>query len=152
MSKYIIVEVIPTSIKKENGILVQLSALKINELNLISRFDYRINEELIPFKELKEVVSYDKENFTYKDTTEEILDDFKEWIEDYTILILDNEYTKNYLNDITNNKEDILKKIDMVYDDNIIEEIIKKYKLEPTNYIVDLLYEALIYESNKKNI
>ena len=38
----------------------------------------------------------------------------------------------------------------MEYNDNIIDEIIKKYNLEPSNYIVDLLYEALIYESNNK--
>ena len=33
---------------------------------------------------------------------------------------------------------------------NDIDDIIEKYNLEPSNYIVDLLYEALIYESNNK--
>ncbi len=38
----------------------------------------------------------------------------------------------------------------MTYNDEIIDDIIEKYNLEPSNYIVDLLYEALIYESNNK--
>ena len=39
----------------------------------------------------------------------------------------------------------------MKYNDNIIDEIIEKYNLENSNYIVDLLYEALIYEYNLTN-
>ena len=39
----------------------------------------------------------------------------------------------------------------MKYNDNIIDEIIEKYNLENSNYIVDLLYEALIYENNLTN-
>ena len=38
----------------------------------------------------------------------------------------------------------------MDFSDDVIEEVIDKYKLEPSNYIVDLLYEALIFESNNK--
>ena len=152
MDRYVILELIPTSIKKENGILVQLSALKIENLQLLGRFDYRINEEQIPFKDLVDLVSYDKDDFTYKNSTEEILEDFIKWIGDDKLLIMDNDYTKNYLEGITNEKESIFDKLNMKYNDNIIEEVIRKYKLEPSNYIVDLLYEALIYESNKKSI
>ena len=152
MDRYVILELIPTSIKKENGILVQLSALKIENLQLLGRFDYRINEEQIPFKDLVDLVSYDKDDFTYKNSTEEILEDFIKWIGDDKLLIMDNDYTKNYLEGITNEKESIFDKLNMKYNDNIIEEVIRKYKLEPSNYIVDILYEALIYESNKKSI
>ena len=152
MDRYVILELIPTSIKKENGILVQLSALKIENLQLLGSFDYRINEEQIPFKDLVDLVCYDKDDFTYKNSTEEILEDFIKWIGDDKLLIMDNDYTKNYLEGITNEKESIFDKLNMKYNDNIIEEVIRKYKLEPSNYIVDILYEALIYESNKKSI
>lgn len=150
MNKYIIVELIPTTSKKETGDIIQLSALKIDNLNLIDRFDYRLNEDKIYFKKLLELIDYDKELFVYKNTTDEILNDFKEWCENYKILIIDNEYTKSYLKEF-DNKESVFKHLNMKYNDNIIDEIIKKYNLENSNYIVDLLYEALIYEYNLTN-
>ena len=150
MNKYIIVELIPTTSKKETGDIIQLSALKIDDLNLIDRFDYRLNEDRIYFKKLLELIDYDKESFVYKDTTDEILNDFKKWCENYKILIIDNEYTKSYLKNFEN-KESVFKHLNMEYNDNIVDEIIEKYNLENSNYIVDLLYEALIYESNLTN-
>ena len=145
-NKYIILELIPTSIKKENGVLVQLSALKLDGLKLLDRFDYRINEDKIPLKDFIDICSYDKESFTYMDNTQEILDSFSKWCDDLPLLIIDNEYTNNYLKDIPNQKESILKYLNMEVSDDAIEKLIKKYKLEPSNYIVDLLYEALIQE------
>lgn len=53
-------------------------------------------------------------------------------------------YTENFLETISNKKESIFKYLDTEYNDNIIDELIKKYNLEPSNYIVDLLYESLI--------
>lgn len=150
MNKYIIVELIPTTSKKETGDIIQLSALKIDNLSLIDRFDYRLNEDKIYFKKLLELIDYDKELFVYKNTTDEILNDFKEWCENYKILIIDNEYTKSYLKEFEN-RESIFDHLNMKYNDNIIDEIIEKYNLENSNYIVDLLYEALIYENNLTN-
>ena len=150
MNKYIIVELIPTTSKKETGDIIQLSALKIDNLSLIDRFDYRLNEDKIYLKKLLELIDYDKELFVYKNTTDEILNDFKEWCENYKILIIDNEYTKSYLKEFEN-KESIFDHLNMKYNDNIIDEIIEKYNLENSNYIVDLLYEALIYENNLTN-
>lgn len=149
MNKYIILELIPTSLDPDKGNIIQLSALKIDNLELIDRFDYRLSEEKIWMDSLKEIISYDKELFDYKNSTKEILDDFSKWIEDLPLLIIDNSYTLSYLKDISNTKESIFNHLNMKYNDNIISEIITKYKLEPSNYIVDLLYEALIYESNK---
>lgn len=146
--KYIILELIPTSSNPEKGDIIQLSALKINDLNLIDRFDYRLKDKYIPFNDLLEMISYDKESFIYKDTTKEILNDFKSWCEDLPLLILDNSYTSKYLEELDNEKQSIAEHLNLKYHDNIIEEIIEKYKLQPSNYIVDLLYEALIYESN----
>lgn len=148
--KYIILELIPEAISPDKGNLVQLSAIKLKGLNLLDRFDYRIKEEFIKNRDILDMISYDKESFQYKDSTKDILDAFSKWSDGMKLLILDNEYTNNFLKDITNKKEFIGKYIGIKYSDDFIEEVIKKYKLEPSNYIVDLLYEALIYEGNQE--
>lgn len=148
--KYVILEIIPTSLNPDKGEVIQLSALKISDLNLIDRFDYRITDDKIPLDSLKELISYDKDKFVYKDSTKGIMDDFKKWIEDIPLLIIDNSYTENYLKDIKNVRESIFSHLNMSYSDDVIGKIIQKYNLEDSNYIVDLLYEALIYESNNK--
>lgn len=142
--KYIILEIIPTAIHPSKGDIIQLSALKLNGLQLEGRFDYRLVEKLIAHPDLKEMISYDKESFTYKESTKEILDEFQKWIGDLPLLIIDNMYTENFLEPISNKKESIFKYLDTEYNDNIIDELINKYNLEPSNYIVDLLYESLI--------
>lgn len=152
MKKYIILELIPTASTKEKGDIIQLSAIKLNELTLIDRFDYRITDDKIPLTDLKEMINYDNDKFIYKNTTEEILNDFKKWSEELPLLILYNSYTLDYLKELNNKKEDISRYLNMSYTDDIIDNIIKKYNLESSNYIVDLLYEALIYESNNSNI
>lgn len=149
MKEYIILEIIPDRLK--NGNIIQLEALKIKDLKLVDRFDIRLNEDLIPLDSLKEIVSYDKDKFIYKDTKEEIISEFKNFIEDIPLLILNNEYTNNYLEEIDNEKIDITNLLNMEYSDDLIDEIIEKYKLQPSNYIVDLLYEALMFE-NDNNI
>lgn len=146
--KYIILEIIPSAVK--NGDIVQLSALKLNELVLVDRFDYRLSDDKIDNEYIKNMVCYDKDSFQYKNTTDEIISDFKKWIEDYDLLIIDNLYTRNYLEKIDNKKESILKYLNLDYSDDVLDELIDKYKLEKSNYIVDLLYEALIFESNNK--
>ena len=148
--KYIILELIPTSLNPDKGEIIQLSALKLNDLNLIDRFDYRITDSKVPLDSMLEMISYDKDKFIYKDNKEDIIKDFIEWIEDYKLLIIDNQYTLGYLKDVKNEKESVFNHLNMKYHDYIIDEVIDKYHLEPSNYIVDLLYEALIYESNNR--
>lgn len=142
--EYIILEIIPTAIHPSKGDIIQLQALKLNGIKLIDRFDYRLKEDKISIPQFIDMISYDKEQFTYKETTKEILNDFKEWTNNLPLLILNNTYTNNFLEELTNEKQDILKYLDMEYTDNVIEDIIKKYQLEPSNHIVDLLYESLI--------
>ncbi len=142
--EYIILEIIPTAIHPSKGDIIQLQALKLNGIKLIDRFDYRLKEDKISIPQFIDMISYDKDLFTYKETTKEILNDFKEWTNNLPLLILNNTYTNNFLEELTNEKQDILKYLDMKYTDNIIEDIIKKYQLEPSNHIVDLLYESLI--------
>ena len=142
--KYIIVELIPTTLKKETGDIIQLSALKIENLQITGRFDYRLHEDRILIKDFLDIISYDKEAFTYKYSTEEIIESFKDFIKDYPLLIIDNEYTRNYLSDITNKKESLYDYFDIEHKDSIIEELMSKYNIEPTNYIVDIIYESII--------
>lgn len=142
--KYIIVELIPTTLKKETGDIIQLSALKIENLQITGRFDYRLHEDRILIKDFLDIISYDKEAFTYKYSTEEIIECFKEFIKDYPLLIIDNEYTRNYLSDIPNKKESLYDYFDIEHKDSIIEELMSKYNIEPTNYIVDIIYESII--------
>lgn len=149
--EYIILEIIPTSPNPEKGEVAQLSALKLKGLTLLDRFDYRLKEDNINNIYIEEMINYDKENFIYKETTKEILNDFKKWIGRDLLLIIDNDYTKDYLKKYKNKKESIFKYLDTCFYDDVFNEIIKKYNLEASNYIVDLLYEALIYESNKEN-
>ena len=150
--EYIILELIPTSQDIKTGEIIQLSALKIKDLQLIDRFDYRLIEDKIYLKELVEMFSYNKESFIYKNTTKEIIDEFKNFSKDLPLLIINNKYTLSYLSELDNKKESIFNHFNMEYNDDIIEEVIKKYNLQPSDYIVHLLFEALIYESNKKNI
>ena len=146
--KYIILEIIPTKVL--GGDIAQLSALKLEGLELKDRFDYRLCEEKINIPDIIDMINYDKDNFKYVKRTSTIIRNFKKWIEDYDLLIIDNLYTENYLKDIKNKKESVFKYLNMEFSDNIIEKIMDKYSLVPSNHIVDLLYEAIIYENSKE--
>lgn len=145
-SKYIILELIPTAFTKEKGEIVQLSALKVEGIKLLDRFDYRLKEEKVPIPEFIEMCSYDKESFTYLDSTEDILDAFQKWIEDLPLLMIDDTYTNNYLENISNTRELIWDYLNLSNRENVIQEMITKYQLEESNYLVDLVYEAIIRE------
>lgn len=144
--KYIILEIIPSSF--ENGDIIQFSAIKVKDFTVIDRFDYRLKEDNIKIKDFLQIISYDKDNFTYRDKTIEILKEFEEWSNNYKLLIIDNKYTENYLRTLKNEKEFINDYLNIPYTDDMIDILIKKYNLQPSNYIVDLLLESLIYESN----
>ncbi len=141
---YIIVEIIPTTRSRYTGDIAQISALKLNGLTLIDRFDYRLNPDKINIPDICRITSYDKEAFNYLETTNEILDKFIKWSDNYTVLILDNDYTNEYLSDIPNKKTSICEVLGIEYSDNLIDILIQKYNLTPSNYIVDLLYESII--------
>lgn len=145
-SKFIIVELIPTSLKKETGEIIQLSALKLDGVNLIDRFDYRLDESLVPLKDFIDMFSYDKDSFTYLSSSDSILEKFKEFVGDLPILIIEENYTKNYLSSFTNSFYNVFDYLNIEKNDDSIQIMINKYKLEFSNYIVDLVYEALIKE------
>jgi len=148
--KYIIVEIIPTHSKPENGFIAQISALKLEGIKLLDRFDYRVDDKFIENKDLKNILSYDKKNFNYVDNIYFIPEKFKKWTEDLPLLIIEKEYTLDYLKNLKNKKELVYKYLDMDYSIDIFERIMKKYSLEPSDHLVDLIYEAIIYEGNNK--
>ena len=143
--EYIILELIPTSSNPKKGTIIQLSALKLKGLNLIDRFDYRLKDEYLPIKEMKSWINYDNDSFIYVDNGNIILTEFSKWSNNLPIIIIDNIYTPLYLKDLNNKLEYIYNYLDMEYSTDLIDKIITKYHLKPSNYIVDLLYEALIY-------
>ena len=148
--KYIIVEIIPTHSDNTKGFIAQISALKLDGIKLLDRFDYRVKDELIENNDLKRLISYDKKMFTYVDNIYFILEKFKRWAEDYPILIMDETYTPKYLSELDNKKELIYPYLDMEYSVDVFNRIIDKYKIEPTNHLVDILYEAIIFNGEKK--
>ncbi len=149
--KYIIVEIIPTHSDNEKGFIAQISALKLDGIKLLDRFDYRVKDELIENPDLQNLISYDKEMFTYVDNIYFIIEKFKRWAEDLPILIIEEEYTPKYLNELENKKELIYPYIDMEYSQDVFTKILDKYKIEPTNHLVDILYEAIIFNDKKED-
>ena len=149
--KYIILEIIPDAISPKYGNIIQLSALKLDGLKLLDRFDYRLKYDKINNNDLRKLTSYDKNSFKYVDDYTKIVDKFKKWSKGLPLLIIDNTYTYNFLEDIDNEKKSIFTYLGLEYSDDVIDKVIQKYNLKPSNYIVDLLYEALIYESNNRD-
>lgn len=144
--EYIIVEIIPNALR--NGNIVQISALKLKGLTLVDRFDYRLTDNLVGNDYILEMISYDKDSFKYVKSNDTIKNKFKTWIKDLPILIMDNEYTEHYLEYLDNKKESIFNYLNTSYSHNVIDELINEHHLEPSNYIVDLLYEALMAVTN----
>lgn len=149
--EYIIVEIIPTHSKAEKGFIAQISALKLKGIQLIERFDYRVDDKLIENTDLKKLITYDKKAFTYVDNIYFIPEKFKKWAKDLPLLIIEEDYTLDYLKELKNKKELVFKYFDMDYSLDIFERLMKKYSLEPSDHLVDLIYEAIIYEGNNKS-
>ena len=112
--KYIIMELIPSHSKSELGEIIQLQALKLNGLQLIERFDYRLDYDKILNKDLQAMISYDNHLFTYVDKSDAIMKAFKKFSLDLPLLIIDNDYTKDYLKGLDNLKISVFKYLDLV--------------------------------------
>lgn len=142
--RYIILEIIPT--KVSGGDVAQLSALKINGIKLEDRFDYRLDKNKINVPDILNMTNYDNDSFKYVKTTKALMKNFKKFIDDLPLLIIDNSYTRNYLEEFDNKKESIFKYLNLDMSDDVFDRLINKYNLEASNYLVDLLYEAIIKE------
>lgn len=134
----ILLELIPS--KSKDGDIIQIEALDIKNNEIIKRLNIRYLAKNLD-KKLIDMISYDKEDHIYLDSTEEMLKALKDFAKDKTIYIMDNTYTKDYLKGFnTSFIEEFLGE----EKDNFLERMIKKYNIEPTNYIVDILYESII--------
>ena len=51
---------------------------------------------------------------------------------------------------MNNKKELVYPYLGLEYETSIFDKIIDKYKLELSDHLVDLIYEAIIYEGNNK--
>ena len=74
-----------------------------------------------------------------------------------SIFVILNKKIYSFLNKLNTNinsfldkKESIASYLDTEYNDDLINYLIKKYNLEPSNHIVDLLYESMIMHDNEK--
>ena len=146
--KYVIVEIIPNHSNSKVGFIVQLQALKIDNNKIIGRLDLRVDDSLINNLDLLNMISYDKEMFTYTKDKDYIIKEFKKFIENDQLLIIDNHYTLDYLKEIKNEKESVFKYLDLEFSSSVFDQLLKKYELEPSNHLVDLLYEALVFENS----
>ena len=134
----ILLELIPS--KSKDGDIIQIEALDIKNNEIINRLNIRYLAESLDQK-LIDMISYDKDDHSYLDSTESMLRALKDFAKDKTIYIMDNSYTKDYLKEFnTSFIEDFLGE----EKDNFLERMIKKYNIQPTNYIVDILYESII--------
>jgi hypothetical protein len=150
--KYIIVEIIPTHSKKENGFIAQISALKLKGLELQGRFDYRVEDKFIENPDLRNMIQYDKQAFTYVNNIYFMLEKFKQWAKGYPLILLDDTYTKLYLEELDNPMELVYPHLGLEYEPYVFEKIMKKYQLQPSNHLVDLIYEAIIFEGNNQKV
>lgn len=149
--KYIIVEIIPTHSECEKGFIAQISALKLEGIKLVDRFDYRVEDKFIENDYLRSLIQYDKKSFTYVNNIYFILEKFKQWAKDYPLLLLENSYTEGYLKELDNKKESVYPYLELEYDVEVFNKIMEKYNLQPSDHLVDLVYESIIYEGNNKN-
>ena len=88
--------------------------------------------------------NYDDEDFIYLDNSMDILDKLKDFAEDLPLVLIDNTYTFNFLDDFTNKKELVFPYLELEFNDSVIQNMIDKYSLEASNYLVDLVFEAII--------
>ena len=144
--KYVILEIIPTALDPKKGDVAQISALKIDGTKLLDRFDYRLDKSKIKIPDILRMTDYDNESFKYVKTTKNLLSNFKKFTGDLPLLIIDNSYTRSYLSDFDNDMYSVFSFLNLDVSDDVFDRLKNKYGLEPSNYLVDLLYEALIKE------
>lgn len=142
MNKYVIVEIIPTTRKKDTGNIAQLAALKIDN-DIVSSINLRLNKEKIQIPDILNMINYDNDNFEYLNSTSKILEKFKKWSKGYKLIIIPNDYTLDYLSDLDNEKISICEIFNIEFSDNIINYIVNKYNLQLNNDIVGIIYKAI---------
>ena len=110
------------------------------------------DENLVNNKDLLEMISYDKDNFIYTDNPDLILSEFKKWSGDLPIMLIEKDYTKEYLASLNNKMELVYPYLEVEYNYDVFNTIMNKYQIEASNYLVDIIYEAIILESNNEKV
>lgn len=146
--KYIIVEIIPTHSKKENGFIAQISALKLDGIKLLDRFDYRVEDHLIESPDIRELIQYDKKSFTYVNNIYFMIEKFKQWSKGFPLILIDDTYTYDYLEELDNPIELVYPYLNLEPTEDVFVKMVDKYNLETSPHLVDLTYEAIIAEGN----
>ena len=98
------------------------------------------------------MISYDKDNFIYTDNPDLILSEFKKWSGDLPIMLIEKDYTKEYLASLNNKMELVYPYLEVEYNYDVFNTIMNKYQIEASNYLVDIIYEAIILESNNEKV
>ena len=99
------------------------------------------------------MIQYDKKSFNFVNNKYFMIEKFKQWSKGYPLLLLEESYTKDYLGELDNDMELVYKYLDLEYGLDVFDRIMKKYNLQPSDHLVDLIYESIIFESdNKKDI
>ena len=138
---YVIVEIIPTTRNPITGDIAQLSAIKKGKKT--KKLNLRLNKDKINIPDILRMTNYDNDKFEYLETTNEIMNKFIKFIEDYDLIIIPNDYTKEYLSNIKNNKISISDKLGIDYSELLIDDILNNYNLEYSNDIVGILNDAI---------
>ena len=91
---------------------LQKIAAKGEEDRKTAELEGYIKEQIALIQADSNMISYDKEMFTYVDNKDLIIKEFINFINKDKLLIIDNYYTLDYLNDIKNTKESVFKYLD----------------------------------------
>jgi len=149
LDEYIIVEIIPTKSKRElGGDIIQVSCLKINNLLLEDSLYLRQKLDYINIPDLVKMLDYGHDYFKTTKYVNEVEKKFKKFIGNTPLLIMDNDYTRDYLSDYPNKKVSIFDMLGFEEHSNVFQEIRDVYHIEDTPDLVTILYEALIAKYN----
>jgi hypothetical protein len=139
--KYVIVEIIPTTRKKDTGDIAQLCAIKIDDI--ISNLNLRLEKDKIQIPDILNMINYDNNKFKYLPSTNKILNEFMLWSKNYKLIIIPNEYTLDYLRDLDNEKISICELLNIEFSNNLINDIVDKYNLNINDEVVNIIYNAI---------
>ena len=67
-------------------------------------------------------------------------------------MLIEKDYTKEYLASLNNKMELVYPYLEVEYNYGVFNTIMNKYQIEASNYLVDIIYEAIILESNNEKV
>ena len=151
--EYIIVEIIPTRSKRElGGTIVQVSCIKMKDLIMTDQLYVRQDLNYVQEPDIVHMLSYGDDYFETTRYVNSVEKKFKKFIGKTPLLIMDNSYTLDYLQDYENEKISIFDLLGVEDSDTVFDEIRAIYGIEDTQDLVTILYEALLKKNNDEII